>query len=113
MHGIIFSDLLRKCHRKSIVLNDNVKQLERRLLFRWDDPYRATKSVNNLKLLTERKMKTVAKKTKRREINEQKPEKIHRAYTPTYLTMNVCNRDDVERLRSCRYLRIDSSLQIL
>ncbi|OWF37732.1 uncharacterized protein LOC110467106 [Mizuhopecten yessoensis] len=113
----IFYDLVKTAHRQNIIVSESVKNLERRLFFRRSDPHRATsyfehKGLRDPSRSHRKKMaRTTADKIKeRKEKIKQTSDEIKIGYIPREHTIVLPGPEDIERLRSCRYLRVNSKI---
>lgn len=112
--SVIFFDLVKNAHKRNIIINETVSNLERRLLLRRCDPVRRTTFYEQMNLKDPRRAfkkniaRTVAEKKKeRKERILETTDDMKIGYKPTYKTMKIFTAEDIEKMRDCRYLRVD------
>lgn len=117
----IFMDLVKSAHKKNIIVDESVRSLERRLLVRRVNPLRATTYYDNKGLkdpFRSKKLKKTArtlieKKNERKGRIEKSSDEIRTGYVPTMLTMKVFGPEDIERMKTCRYLHVNKDDDLL
>ncbi|XP_060079515.1 uncharacterized protein LOC132558916 [Ylistrum balloti] len=114
----IFYDLVKSAHRQNIIVSESVRNLERRLFFRRSDPHRATsyfehKGLRDPSRSYRKKMaRTTADKIKeRKEKIKQTSDEIKIGYVPREQTITLPGPEEIEELRTCRYLRVHPKFQ--
>lgn len=114
--GKIFGDLVKTAHKQNIVICETVNSIERRLFRKRTDPTKKTTYYNNMKMpdpfrVKPKKAQTVAEKKKERKDRiTETTEEIKLGFKRTSKTVKSLSREDVEKLKQCRYLRLDQTL---
>lgn len=113
----LFYDLIKTAHRQNIIVTESVKNLERRLFFKRNDPKKATsfyehKGLRDPARAHRRKVaRTIADKMKeRKEKIKQTSNDMKMGYVPREKSIVLPGPEDIERLRSCRYLRVQPKM---
>lgn len=117
-HLVIFADLIRTSHKRCILTEEAIKNLERRLRIRRNDPNRATSYYVNkgikdpVRNKKSKNVRTVAEKDQeRRDRIARTTEELHMGYVPTAKTIKPVTVEEMKLIRQCSYLRIDPKLQ--
>ncbi|KAK6195545.1 hypothetical protein SNE40_000954 [Patella caerulea] len=115
-NSLIFADLIRNAHKSNIIFQENVEQLERRLLTKRSDQNKATTFYDGRLIrpstspLRSTSARTVAgKKVERKKRIKKKSKKIELGYEPKAVSFDT--KEDFEKILSCRYLRVDPKYQ--
>jgi hypothetical protein len=117
-HLVIFADLIRTSHKRNFLTEEAIKNLERRLKIRRNDPNRATSYFVNkgikdpVRSKKNKTVRTVAEKDQeRRDRIANTTEELKLGYVPTAKTIKPVSYDEMQLIRQCSYLRIDPKLQ--
>lgn len=117
-HLVIFADLIRTSHKRNFLTEEAIKNLERRLQIRRNDPNRATSYYVNkgikdpVRSKKNKTVRTVAEKDQeRRDRIANTTEELKLGYVPTARTIKPVSFDEMQLIRQCSYLRIDPKLQ--
>jgi hypothetical protein len=110
---VIFLDLLKNSHQKSQIRGEQIRNIERRLEAKRNNPHYSTSFYENKNIPdpfhrnAKKTARSVAqKKLERKEKIKQMTDEIHTGYVPTQLTMKIADRSEVEDIgNKCRYLR--------
>lgn len=110
---VIFLDLLKNSHQKSQIRGEQIRNIERRLEAKRNNPHYSTSYYENKNIPdpfhrnAKKTARSVAqKKIERKEKIKQMTDEIHTGYVPTQLTMKIADRSEVEDIGiKCRYLR--------
>lgn len=115
--SVIFFDLVKNAHKRNIIISETVSNLERRLLMRRCDPIRRTTFYEQMNLKDPRRTfkkkiaRTVAEKKKERKDRIlETTDDMKTGYKPTYKTMKIFTAEDIEKMRDCRYLRVEPNV---
>lgn len=117
-HLVIFADLIKTSHKRSVLTEEAIKNLERRLRIRRNDPNRATSYYVNkgvkdpIRSKQNKTVRTVAEKDQERKDRiAQATEELKLGYIPTARTIKPVSVEEMKLIRQCSYLRIDPKLQ--
>jgi hypothetical protein len=118
--GKIFGDLVKTAHKQNIVICDSVQSIEKRLLRKRTDPEKKTSYFKNMNkpdpfrvVAKSKKAQTVAEKKKeRKERITETTEEIKLGFKRTAKTVKPLTFQEVDKLKRCRYLRLDPLLQL-
>lgn len=117
-HLVIFADLIKTSHKRSILTEEAIKNLERRLRIRRNDPNRATSYYVNkgikdpIRSKQNKTVRTLAEKDQERKDRiAQATEELKLGYIPTARKVKPVSVEEMKLIRQCSYLRIDPKLQ--
>lgn len=117
-HLVIFADLIKTSHKRSILTEEAIKNLERRLQIRRNDPNRATSYYVNkgikdpIRSKQNKTVRTLAEKDQERKDRiAQATEELKLGYIPTARKVKPVSVEEMKLIRQCSYLRIDPKLQ--
>ncbi|XP_052058723.1 uncharacterized protein LOC127698976 [Mytilus californianus] len=116
--GKIFGDLVKTAHKQNMVICDSVDSIERRLYRKRTDPTKKTTYFANMNKpdpfrVKSKKAQTVAEKEKERKDRIlETTEEIRLGFKRTAKTVKLLTPDEVEKLKRCRYLRLDPAIQL-
>lgn len=116
--GKIFGDLVKTAHKQNIVICDSVDSIEKRLYRKRTDPTKKTTYFANMNKpdpfrVKSKKAQTVAEKEKERKNRIlETTEEIKLGFKRTAKTVKLLTPEEVEKLKRCRYLRLDPAIQL-
>lgn len=118
--GKIFGDLVKNAHKQNIVICESVQSIEKRLLRKRTNPEKKTSYFKNMNkpdpfriVAKSKKAQTVAEKKKeRKERITETTEEIKLGFKRTAKTVKPLTFQEVDKLKRCRYLRLDPLLQL-
>lgn len=114
--GKIFGDLVKTAHKQNIAICETVQSIEKRLLRKRIDPAKKTTYYSNMKMpdpfrTNPKKAQTVAEKKKERKDRiMETTEEMKLGFKRTAKTVKELSQKEVEKLKECRYLRLDQNL---